>query len=69
MKNYKSLGFNFTLIFLYLISIFLILKDSENSNLVTDNIAYTILILITIIVVSTNEIIVDRDGIIKKFYF
>ena len=69
MKNYKSLGFNFTLIFLYLISIFLVLKDSENSNLVKDNIAYTILILITIIVVSTNEIIVDRDGIIKKFYF
>ena len=69
MKNYKSLGFNFTLIFLYLISIFLVLKDSENSNLVKDNIAYTILILITIIVISTNEIIVDRDGIIKKFYF
>jgi len=68
MRNYKSVGFNFTFILLYLTSVIIVFDGSENFNFVQENKYYLLVFLLITIIISINEIIVDREGIIKKFY-
>ena len=66
MRNYKSVGFNYTYILLYLTVIGIIYESNRDSSFAYENMYYLIVFLL--IIISINEIIVDRAGIIKKFY-
>ena len=68
MRNYKSVGFNYTYILLYLTVIGIIYESNGDSSFAYENMYYLIVFLLMIIIISINEIIVDRAGIIKKFY-
>ena len=68
MRNYKSVGFNYTYILLYLTVIGIIYESNRDSSFAYENMYYLIVFLLMIIIISINEIIVDRAGIIKKFY-
>ena len=68
MRNYKSVGFNYTYILLYLTVIGIIYEYNGDSSFAYENMYYLIFFLLMIIIISINEIIVDRAGIIKKFY-
>ena len=66
MRNYKSVGFNYTYILLYIALIGIIYKSNGDFSFAYENMYYLIVFLL--IIISINEIIVDRAGIIKKFY-
>ena len=68
MRNYKSVGYNYTYILLYLTVIGIIYESNGDSSFAYENMYYLIVFLLMIIIISINEIIVDRAGIIKKFY-
>ena len=68
MRNHKSVGFNFTYILLFLTINGIIYESNGDSSFAYENMYYLIVFLIMIIIISINEIIVDRAGIIKKFY-
>ena len=68
MRNHKSVGFNYTYILLYLTINGIIYESNGDPSFAYANMYYLIDFLIMIIIISINEIIVDRAGIIKKFY-
>ena len=68
MRNYKSVGFNYTYILLYITVIGIIYESNGDFSFAYDNMYYLIVFLLMTIIISINEIIVDRAGIIKKFY-
>jgi hypothetical protein len=68
MRNYKSIGFNYTYILLYLTAIIIIFENNEDFNFFLENKYFFIVFLLITIIISINEIIVDREGIVKKFY-
>ena len=68
MRNHKSVGFNYTYILLYLTINGIIYESNGDPSFAYENMYYLIVFLIMIIIISINEIIVDRAGIIKKFY-
>ena len=68
MRNYKSIGFNYTYILLYLTAIIIIFENNEDFNFFLENKYSFIVFLLITIIISINEIIVDRVGIVKKFY-
>ena len=68
MRNHKSVGFNFTYILLFLTINGIIYESDGDSSFAYENMYYFIVFLIMIIIISINEIIVDRAGIIKRFY-
>ena len=68
MKNLKSVGFNYTYILLYITVIGIIYDSIGDFSFAYDNMYYLIVFLFMTIIISINEIIVDRAGIIKKFY-
>jgi hypothetical protein len=68
MRNYKSVGYNYTYILLYITVIGIIYDSIGDFSFAYDNMYYLIVFLFMTIIISINEIIVDRAGIIKKFY-
>jgi magnesium-transporting ATPase (P-type) len=68
MRNHKSIGFNYTYILLYLTAIIIIFENNEDFNFFLENKYFFIVFLLITIIISINEIIVDREGITKKFY-
>jgi len=68
MRNYKSVGYNYTYILLYITVIGIIYDSNGDFSFAYDNMYYLIVFLFMTIIISINEIIVDRAGIIKKFY-
>ena len=71
MREYKSVGYDFTLIAIWLLALYVYVKTNElrDFNFITENIYYAIFSLITVIVFSVNVIKVNRTGIIKELYF
>ena len=68
MRNHKSVGFNYTYILLYLTINGIIYESNGDPSFAYENMYYLIVFLLMTIIISINEIIVDRAGIIKKFY-
>ena len=68
MRNYKSVGYNYTYILLYITVIGIIYDSIGDFSFAYDNMYYLIVFLFMTIIISINEIIVDSAGIIKKFY-
>ena len=67
MRNYKSIGFNYTYILLYLTAIIIFFENNEDFNFFLENKYFFIVFLLITIIISINQIIVDREGITKKF--
>ena len=57
-----------TYILLFLTINGIIYESNGDSSFAYENMYYLIVFLIMIIIISINEIIVDREGIVKKFY-
>jgi hypothetical protein len=66
MRNYKSIGFNYTYILLYLTAIIIIFENNEDFNFFLENKYFFIVFLLITIIISINEIIVDREGYCEK---
>ncbi len=69
MREYKSVGYDFTLIAIWLLALYVKTNEFRDFNFITENIYYAIFSLIIVIVFSVNVIKVNRTGIIKELYF
>ena len=68
MREHKSIGYNFTYITIAAIAIYYYSDKFQNFNFILENINYAIVLFIFILILSINEIKVNRAGIIKKFF-
>tara|TARA_B100000780_G_scaffold180844_1_gene126871 strand:+ start:671 stop:1192 length:522 start_codon:yes stop_codon:yes gene_type:complete len=71
MREYKSVGYDFTLIVIWLFSLCVIMNrvpDDVFFNFITEHLYYAIFSLIIVILFSINVIKVNRTGIIKEIY-
>ena len=68
VRSYKSIGFNHTYILLYLTVIIIIFGYIDDFNFFIENKYSFIVFLLITIIFSLTQIIVNREGITKKFY-
>ena len=69
MREFKSTGYEFVPIIIWLFIAYEFSDKFKNSHKILDNIEYVALSLFIVIVVTINVITVNRDEIIKKLYF
>ena len=68
MREYKSIGVDFTFIGLGIFILYIISDDFKDFDVIKENFYYSLFSLVIIIISSFNIIKVNRKGIIKELY-
>ena len=68
MREYKSIGIDFTLIVIWIISLYIISKEFKDFDIIKENLYYALFSIVVVLIFSVNIIKVNREGIIKELY-
>ena len=68
MREYKSIGIDFTLIVIWIISLYIVSKEFKDFEIIKENLYYALFSIVVVLIFSVNIIKVNREGIIKELY-